>query len=154
MRSGELSQLTGVSTDTLRHYERQGILKRPPRTEGNYRQYEASAKQRVELIQRAVRIGFTLAELREILEERDRGGAPCRRVRELLGAKISHVQEQLRDLQLLRRELDQLRKTWDARLRKKKRGEPAHLLDNIPPNRSRTQRNAFGRLKSHGGDKG
>lgn len=154
MRSGELAQLTGVSTDTLRHYERQGILKRPPRTEGNYRQYEASAKQRVESIQRALRIGFTLGELREILGERDRGGAPCRRVRELLSAKILHVRGQLRDLELLRRELDRLRKTWDARLRKTKRGEPAHLLDNIPPNRNQAQRKTFGKLKSHRGDKG
>jgi len=66
MHSGELAKLTGVSTDTLRHYERLGLLAAPARTTGNYREYPASAQQRVTLIQRALRISFSLKELKTI----------------------------------------------------------------------------------------
>src|SRR6266568_7210575 len=88
MRSGQLARQTGVSTDTLRHYERLRLLPLPQRTAGNYREYPPSSQQRVELIQRALTIGFSLAELKTILAVRDKGGAPCRRVRSLLGSKI------------------------------------------------------------------
>ena len=50
MRSGQLARLTGVSTDTLRHYERLGLLALPQRTAGNYRDYSPASQQRVELI--------------------------------------------------------------------------------------------------------
>jgi DNA-binding transcriptional MerR regulator len=81
MRSGQLAHLTGVSTDTLRHYERLGLLPLPQRTTGNYRAYPPTSQQRVELIQRALAIGFSLSELKTILAVRDGGGAPCRRAR-------------------------------------------------------------------------
>lgn len=61
MRSGQLAHLTGVSTDTLRHYERLGLLPLPQRTVGNYREYSPVSQQRVELIQRALTIGFSLS---------------------------------------------------------------------------------------------
>ena len=60
MRSGQLAHLTGVSTDTLRHYERLGLVPLPQRTAGNYCEYTPAAQQRVELIQRALTIGFSL----------------------------------------------------------------------------------------------
>jgi len=78
MRSGQLAHLTGVSTDTLRHYERLGLLPLPQRSAGNYRDYSPQSQQRVGLIQRALTIGFSLSELKTILAVRDRGGAPCR----------------------------------------------------------------------------
>ena len=125
MRSGELAQLTGVSTDTLRHYERSGLLPRPGRTPGNYRSYSASSQRRVELIQRALGIGFSLSELKTILAVRDAGGAPCRQVRQLLTYKIGLVKERIQSLILLRTELNRLAKDWDERLRHKKAGQPA-----------------------------
>ena len=133
MRSGELARLTGVSTDTLRHYERSGLLPQPGRTPGNYRSYPPSAQRRVELIQRALRIGFSLSELRAILTVRDRGGAPCRQVRHLLTSKIAHVDTQIHNLTLLRAELRRLAKDWDKRLRYTKPGQPARLLETVPP---------------------
>ena len=63
LRSGDLARATGVSTDTLRHYERLGILKKPPRTDGGYRAYPADALDRVNLIRNALGSGFTLREL-------------------------------------------------------------------------------------------
>ena len=74
----ELAQLTGVSTDTLRHYERKGVLGIPARSQGGYRLYPPEAVGRVRLVRRALAIGFTLHDLAAVLSERDRGGAPCR----------------------------------------------------------------------------
>jgi DNA-binding transcriptional MerR regulator len=71
MRSGQLANLTGLSTDTLRHYERLGLLPLPQRTAGNYREYPPASQLRVELVQRALTIGFSLPELKAILAVRD-----------------------------------------------------------------------------------
>jgi len=76
MRSGQLAHLTGVSTDTLRHYERLGLLPLPQRTAGNYREYPPASQLRVELIQRALTIGFSL----------------CRSARpEIIGSILRHL---------------------------------------------------------------
>ncbi len=62
LRSGELARLAGVSTDTLRHYERKGLLARPRRSCNGYREYPASDLDRVRLVRGALGIGFTLNE--------------------------------------------------------------------------------------------
>ena len=67
LNSGELAKSAGVSTDTLRHYERKGVLTRPLRGRNGYRQYPASALDRVRLVRRALAVGFTLDELAGIL---------------------------------------------------------------------------------------
>jgi DNA-binding transcriptional MerR regulator len=64
LRSGELAQLAGVSPDTLRHYERKGLLAAPHRSPNGYREYPASALDRVRLIRRALAVGFTLSDCR------------------------------------------------------------------------------------------
>jgi MerR family copper efflux transcriptional regulator len=95
MRSGQLARQTGVSTDTLRHYERLRLLPLP--TAGNYREYPPSSQQRVGLIQRALTIGFSLAELKTILTLRDKGDAPRRHVRDLLRSKIHNLDQQVKN---------------------------------------------------------
>jgi DNA-binding transcriptional MerR regulator len=76
LRSGELARLTGLSPDTIRHYESVGVLPAPHRTAAGYRVYAHDAVDRVLLVQRALQLGFTLAELSEILRVRDTGGRP------------------------------------------------------------------------------
>jgi len=83
LRSGELAALAGISTDTLRHYERMGVLPTPRRSDGNYRLYPAHALERVRLIRQALTVGFSLAELAKILKARDQDRPPCRQVRAL-----------------------------------------------------------------------
>ncbi|HEY6147592.1 MAG TPA: MerR family transcriptional regulator [Thermoanaerobaculia bacterium] len=78
LRSGELAKASGVSADTLRHYERRGLVPRPRRLENGYRAYPVETVRRVTLIQRALSVGFTLDELSRIFEARDGGRAPCR----------------------------------------------------------------------------
>ncbi len=130
-RSGELARLAGVSTDTLRHYERKGVLPAPRRAANGYRVYSARALEQVRLVRRALGVGFTLAELALILKERERGGAPCRRVRTLAAAKLAEVETRLSELLALRDELRATLSDWDARLSRTKDGERAGLLDSL-----------------------
>jgi DNA-binding transcriptional MerR regulator len=130
-RSGELAELAGVSTDTLRHYEQKGVLARPLRKANDYRQYPATALQRVRLIRRALAVGFTLDELATVLGERDRGGAPCMEVRTLAAAKLADVETRLREMAELRDELRAVLKDWDRRLARRAPGERAHLLESL-----------------------
>lgn len=131
LRSGDLASLTGVSADTLRHYERMGVLTRPVRSANNYRQYPVSAVDRVLLIRRALGVGFTLRELRQILAVRDRGGSPCRSVRDLAAGKVQDLERQIRDMQRMRRDLRSLLSLWDSRLQGTPQGERAHLLESL-----------------------
>jgi len=129
-RSSELARAAGVSTDTLRHYERKGLLK-PRRSPNGYRAYDPDSLDRVRLIRRALSVGFKLDELARVLSIRDRGGAPCREVRALAATKLESMEAQLRDLTLLRDELRRLLATWDRRLTATPSGKRAHLLDDL-----------------------
>ena len=131
LRSGELARLAGVSTDTLRHYERKGLLVRPRRSANGYREYPPGALDRVRLVRSALGIGFTLEELARILGVRDRGGAPCHQVRALAGTKLTDLETQLCELTALRDELRRLLKSWDALLAKNPPPERAGLLDSL-----------------------
>jgi len=131
LRAGELAKACGVSTDTLRHYERKGVLPVPLRASNGYRQYPARSLDRVRLIRKALSIGFTLDELARILKVRDRGGAPCRQVRELAASRLSRIEEQLREMMGLRDELRALLRDWDDRLSARESGEPIGLLESL-----------------------
>jgi len=130
-RSGELAQLAGVSSDTLRHYERKRVLARPFRQTNDYRQYPESALQRVRLIRRSLAVGFTLDELSVVLRVRDGGGAPCSEVRTLAAAKLADVEIRLREITDLRNELKSILKDWDKRLETRAPGERMHLLESL-----------------------
>ena len=127
----ELARRAGVSPDTLRHYERKGVLPAPPRSDNGYRRYPEAAVARVQLIQRALAVGFTLDELSRVLRERETGGAPCRRVHSLVSARLHAVDEQLAALTALRNELRDLLSDWDGRLQRVPPGRQARLLDGL-----------------------
>ena len=129
--SGELAALTGVSRDTLRHYEKKGVLARPHRSRSGYRLYPAEALKRVQLIRQAISIGFTLDELAQILRVRDKGGAPCQQVRHLTAAKLEDVETQLRDLLSMRDVLRNLLQDWDERLKETNAQHRAALLESL-----------------------
>lgn len=127
----ELARLTGVSTDTLRHYERKGLVRPVHRTAAGYRRYPPDSVQRVNLIQRALAVGFSLDELARVLGERDHGGAPCRSVRALVNARLEDLDRQIVDLTALRIELQRLLAEWDVRLAAAPPGARAHLLETL-----------------------
>ena len=125
----DVARVTGVSTDTLRHYERKGLLPGVTRSAAGYRRYSAGTVERVMLIQRALVVGFSLTELQRVLGIRDGGGAPCRHVRSLVGERFDELNRRIAQLLALRDELGGLMKEWDKRLEKTGEGESAHLLD-------------------------
>lgn len=131
MRSGELAKRLGISPDTLRHYERKRLLAPPHRTSGGYRVYGEEAVDRVLLVRRALAVGFSLDELARIFAIRDRGGAPCNKVRALAGEKLMEIEQRIRDLRQLRKTLRRLTADWDARLARSNGGRAA-LLESLP----------------------
>jgi DNA-binding transcriptional MerR regulator len=118
LRSGELARRAGISTDTLRVYERRGLLAAPRRGRNGYRLYPPDALERVLLIQRALAFGFTLPELARFLDARASGSAPCRDVRETAGRRLRDIDTAIAELEELKASLAQLVGTWDARLAK------------------------------------
>jgi DNA-binding transcriptional MerR regulator len=127
----DVARATGVSTDTLRHYERKGLLPGVTRTAAGYRRYSAAAIDRVLLIQRALVVGFSLTDLKRVLGARDRGGAPCQGVRALVGQRLEQLNQRIEELCRLRDELGVLLSEWDDRLSGTPEGERAHLLDTL-----------------------
>ena len=130
LRPGQLSAITGVSTDTLRHYEKKGLLPMVARSANGYREYPPDAPARVRLVRACLRLGFTLEEMAEILAVRDRGDAPCRMVRDLAVDKLARVEEQIEQLRIMREELTAVLRNWEARLHDD--SQPARLLETLP----------------------
>ena len=159
-RAGEIAALTGVSTDTLRHYERKGVLPRPERSANGYRQYPVEAIARVSLVQSALVIGFTLDELATVLRAKDRGRIPCQEVRTMAEEKLSVLEERLRELTGLRDALKATLREWDEQLAHTPTGERAHLLEGLevrtlndgrePSSRAKEVHDARSRLRPHG----
>jgi DNA-binding transcriptional MerR regulator len=131
MSSGQVAAGAGVSVDTLRHYERRGLLARPPRARNGYRAYPPEALARVMLIQRALSVGFSLDELARILRARERGMAPCVEVRALAARKLAEVERHIESLLTFRDTLRGTLDDWDSRLEKGRSGEPAKLLESL-----------------------
>jgi MerR family copper efflux transcriptional regulator len=130
-RSGELARAVGVSTDALRHYERLGVLPRAPRTTSGYRLYPPDTLERVKTVRHALRLGFTLPELAEILRIRDRGGAPCRRVLGMLQEKLDALQQRIAELQQTQKYMESMVSDWRSRIAQSQSGEKAFLLRSL-----------------------
>ena len=109
MRIGELAEATGTTTKTLRFYEDSGLLPPPERTVNGYRDYDQEAIARLDFIRRGRAAGLTLAQIREVLDIRDTGTAPCHHVKELLDIRLTVLDQQITDLQALRTNVAHLR---------------------------------------------
>lgn len=109
MRIGDLAQAAGTTTKTLRFYEDEGLLPRAERTPAGYRDYDPEAVARVDFIHRGQAAGLALAQIRQILDIRDRGQAPCEHVRGLLDTRLADLDVQISQLVALRETITQLR---------------------------------------------
>ena len=108
LRTGELAEHGGVNLQTIRYYEREGLLATPPRSASGYRSYSADSVRRVRFIKRAQELGFSLAEIRELLAVRIDPKRNCSDVRRLAQAKIMAIDEKMQTLTRMRRVLAQL----------------------------------------------
>ena len=108
MLIGQLADTLGVPPETVRFYERRGLLPKPERASNGYRLYGEAAVHRLRFIRTAQAAGLTLAEIGIIIDIRDDGKAPCSHVGGLLETKLAEVRERQRHLAALEDELDQL----------------------------------------------
>jgi MerR family transcriptional regulator, Zn(II)-responsive regulator of zntA len=102
VRIGELAAKAGITTKTLRFYEETGLLPPPDRAANGYRDYGPAFLSRLDFVRRGRAAGLTLAQIREVIEVRDGGDAPCSHVYRLLTERVADVDRHIADLQVLR----------------------------------------------------
>ena len=102
MTSGRAANLAGVNVETLRYYERRGLLPKPKRTASNYRICDEEAVLRIRFVKRAQELGFTLAEIKELLSLRATRGARCADVRKRAEVKIREIEQKIRGLEAMK----------------------------------------------------
>ncbi|MGE0327860.1 MAG: MerR family DNA-binding protein [Polyangiaceae bacterium] len=105
---GQVAKAVGIGVETIRFYERQGLLSQPERKRSGYRQYSPEAVARVRFIRRAKGLGFTLKEIRELLSLRVDPARTCADVRNFARTKIVEIQERVDELERIQRALERL----------------------------------------------
>lgn len=131
LRIGDVARACGVSSDTIRWYEKQGVLGTAQREANGYRVYDAETIERVRVVRRAVAVGFSIAELARIFRQRAAGSPPCREARALAHRKLHELDERIAELHAVREQLAAVVDDWDARLSRTADGEPAHLIESL-----------------------
>ncbi|MGH9662555.1 MAG: heavy metal-responsive transcriptional regulator [Bryobacteraceae bacterium] len=133
LRIGELAHETGLSIDAIRFYEREGLVRHPPRSEGGFRLFGQDDSERLRFIRKAQDLGFSLGEIRELLALRHQNLHACADVRERLARKLAATREKLAELRSLERSLGRALRKCDQEL---ETGGPLHrgncpMLDEI-----------------------
>src|SRR5215469_15311586 len=105
---GQVARRAGVGVETVRFYEREGLLEEPPRHASGYRQYSEQVVKRIHFIKRAQRLGFSLKEIAELLLLRVDTQTPCEEVKRHAEAKVAEVEQKLIELQRMRQVLLQV----------------------------------------------
>ena len=108
VKIGELAKMTGCEAVTIRYYEKEGRLKEPERTEGNYRVYGEDAQERLRFIRHCRQHGMKLSEIRELLAFSDNPTVSCDWVNNLIKQHIESVEKQINDLTHLKKHLESL----------------------------------------------
>lgn len=113
LKIGEVAKLSGVGIETLRFYERSGVLGRPGRTESGYRVYDEAVLQRLDFIKRSQVLGFSLDEIKRIIADKEAGKSPCHEVREIVRRRLGELDERLKEMRRHRKELGAAFKSWE-----------------------------------------
>ncbi len=111
MTIGKLAQKAGVRVDTIRFYEKIGLIETPMRTQSGYRMYSESDVRRIRFIRKAKELGFTLREIKELLELKMAPGTTCAHIRRRAQVKIEDIEVKIEALQKLKRALEKLIET-------------------------------------------
>jgi Hg(II)-responsive transcriptional regulator len=115
LKIGQVATAAAVNIQTIRYYERRGLVPTPRRTPAGYRQYADDAVMRLRFIKHAQDLGFSLREIQDLLGLRVRRGAACDLVERKTRQKISVVQQRIRDLRRMQRTLERLAAACTAR---------------------------------------
>ena len=134
LKVGAVAKAAGVGVQTLHYYERLGLLPKPTRSAANYRLYSSEAVRRVRFIKKAQALGLALDEIKQILDLKSRGRAPCQIVAELGEKHLREIDARLKQLRGYRRALAQALKTWrvENAPERKCAGEFCDLIERLP----------------------
>ena len=137
---GKVARATGLRVDTIRFYEKEGLLREPERSEGGFRLYSARDIENLHFIHKAQELGFSLADIRELLLVQDERTEACTHVRDLIQSRLTAVRGKIEDLKRLERHLKQALCKCEDALGDGKAG-PAHeqcpVLEEIAGSRNR-----------------
>lgn len=134
LKVGELAERAGVGVQTLHYYERLGLSPKPGRSAANYRLYPPDALRRVQFIKKAQALGFTLEEIKEILDVREQGRAPCHCVADMGKKHLQELDARIAALQAFRRSLAAVVPSWEKQTARHRKcaGEFCDLIEGLP----------------------
>ena len=127
MTIGQLALQAGVGVETIRYYERRGLLNQPKRPNKGYRRYGEAEARRIQFIKGAQKLGFTLEEIAELLALRVESARQCADVRHYAEEKIADIEERLKALRGMKRTLQGLVEVC----RRKKKTEECPILESL-----------------------
>jgi DNA-binding transcriptional MerR regulator len=132
MRVQDIANQVGVTAHTIRYYNKLGLLSSNRDPSNQYRRFDASALERLRFVLRAKTLGFSLAEIREVLEMSHAGRSPCPRVRDIVRERIAENAASIAQLNILQRRLEQTARRWSEMTDQAPNG-PAicHLIESL-----------------------
>jgi DNA-binding transcriptional MerR regulator len=138
LQIGTVAVRSGLTVDTIRFYEKQGLVSKPHRSTGGFRLYDDRDLDRLSFVGRAQALGFWLVEIRELLLLQDAGAEACTHVHDLLDHKLANVQQKIADLKKLESQLKSARKRCDLAAAKECNGS-CPVIDEIAGSRKEVQ---------------
>ncbi|AMD02074.1 MULTISPECIES: MerR family transcriptional regulator [Halomonas] len=112
MKVSELARRAGVTAETVRHYTREGLLSPLRDPDNGYQLFDQADLERLRFIQRARTLGFSVAEIADILSHADQGDSPCPMVRDLLASRLPQIRARIAELQALAARMEQALDAW------------------------------------------
>lgn len=114
MKVSDIARHAHVTPETVRHYTREGLLSPERHPDNGYHLYSATDLERLHFIQRARKLGFSVAEIRDILRHADHGDSPCPMVRDLLASRLPQIRARIEELEALAQRMEQALHSWQA----------------------------------------
>ena len=114
LKIGDVSKRSGLGIETLRFYEKSGLLDKPGRTHSGYRMYSPEILERINFIRQAQALGFTLDEIRRIIEDA-KGKSPCDDVRKIVRQRLAEADQRIEELTRYRETIATILEDWDAK---------------------------------------
>ncbi len=141
MKVSDIAKQADVTPETVRHYTREGLLVPVRNPENGYHLYNSRDLERLRFIQRARTLGFSVADIREILDHADEGDSPCPLVRDMLAQRLPQIQQRIRELQALADRIEQAMETWQDMPDGTPDGHSiCRLIENSPGTHNRSER--------------
>lgn len=112
LKIGEVSKRSGLGIEALRFYEKSGLLDRPARTQSGYRMYSSDVLERLAFIKKAQVLGFTLDEIKGLIEHKRAGESPCVEVREVVQNRLDELDRKIKEMLAYREDLKNVLQEW------------------------------------------